>query len=334
MKYLTPIEPSKAKGLVAKVYSQIKQDFGQIVEPFTLHSPLPELLAAVWMTSRESELVGIVPRETKEAIAASISQLNKCPYCVDAHTIMLRATGNKKTAQQITKQNYQKIQDPKIQKIIQWALDSLKPNSKIMLNPPFTKEETPEILGTAIFYHYINPMVTIFLGKTPLPIPFLRSPMKQIATQLFKKAVKRQKTPGSSLSLLPNQKIPEDLSWIKTSPTVAGAYARFANAIQNIEETYVPIKTKEKILQYMKQWNPKNPQSQSNTINKETIKMDPKIKTATTLALLTIDNPYRITKETINNLKKHYPNQNHLLAITSWASFKKATKIATWLCKN
>ena len=58
------------------------------------------------MVSRESELVGSIPREEKEAIAACISQLNRCPYCVDAHTIMLRATGNTKVAKQITKQNY------------------------------------------------------------------------------------------------------------------------------------------------------------------------------------------------------------------------------------
>jgi len=60
VQYIVPVKPSKAKGLVAEVYSQIKQDFGRIVDPFTLHSPMPTLLAGVWMASRESELVGIV----------------------------------------------------------------------------------------------------------------------------------------------------------------------------------------------------------------------------------------------------------------------------------
>ncbi|MEJ2126853.1 MAG: alkylhydroperoxidase, partial [Candidatus Bathyarchaeota archaeon] len=61
--------------MVAKVYSQIKQDFGRIVEPFTLHSPIPSILAGAWMAARESELVGYAPRSVKEAIAASISKL-------------------------------------------------------------------------------------------------------------------------------------------------------------------------------------------------------------------------------------------------------------------
>jgi hypothetical protein len=177
-------------------------------------------------------------------------------------------------------------------------------------------------------------MVTIFLGKTPLPLPYLKSPMKQIATQLFKKAVKRQKTPGTSLSLLQNQKLPKDLSWAKTSPNIAGAYARFAKVIQDIEKTYVPLQTKEIIIKYLNQWDPQNPQSQSNWIKEETTEKDSKITTATTIAILTIDSPYRITKETINIFQKHYPNQNHLLAITSWASFTKAKKIGTLLNKK
>ena len=121
MQYINPVKPSEAKGLVTQVYSQIKQDFGRIVEPFTLHSPIPQLLAGVWMASRESELVGAVPRETKEVIAACVSKLNQCSYCVDAHTIMLTAKGDKETAQQITKEQYQKIRNPKTQRIAEYT---------------------------------------------------------------------------------------------------------------------------------------------------------------------------------------------------------------------
>ena len=117
MQYINHVKPSEAKGLVAQVYSQIKQDFGRIVEPFTLHSPIPQLLAGVWMASRESELVGAVPRETKEAIAACVSKLNRCPYCVDAHSIMLTAKGDKETAQQIINEKCQNIKNQKQEKL-------------------------------------------------------------------------------------------------------------------------------------------------------------------------------------------------------------------------
>src|SRR3972149_3042849 len=93
IKYIHPVKPGSAQGLVADVYVQVKRDFGRIAEPFLMHSPLPQLLAGAWMVCRETELVGNVPREVKEAVAAAVSQLNQCPYCVDAHTIMLDAAG-------------------------------------------------------------------------------------------------------------------------------------------------------------------------------------------------------------------------------------------------
>ncbi len=333
MHHINPVKSSEAKGLVAQVYSQIKQDFGRLVEPFTLHSPIPQLLAGVWMASRESELVGDVARETKEAIAACISKLNQCPYCVDAHTIMLTAKGDKKTAQQITKEQYQNIRNPKTRKIAEWALATLSPGSKIINNPPFKAEEAPEIIGTAVFYHYINPLVTIYLGKTPLLLPILRTPMKRIASRLFKKAVNRLKTPGTSLSLLPERSLPKDLTWAKDSPNVAGAYARFAAVINDIEKTYVPIMTRKTITQHIDEWSPGIQQNEIQWIREITAKMNSLTKIATTLALLTINHPYRVDKKTIDSFQRHCSQKNQLLAITAWASFIKATKIGTWLAK-
>ena len=331
MQYIVPVKPSKAKGLVAEVYSQIKQDFGRIVEPFTLHSPLPTLLAGVWMASRESELVGTVSREIKEAIAASVSKLNKCPYCVDAHTIMIRATGEKKIAQLISQEQYEKINPHRTRKIVKWALATLSPDSKSISSPPFESEEAPEIIGTAVFYHYINPLVSIFLGNSPIPIPFFKAPMKQIASHLFTKAVNRPKTPGTSLILLPNKKLPKDLFWAKDSPNISGAYARFADVIEDLEKTVVPKQTQETINQYINEWNPKTPGFGSKWLKEATINMDTQSKTATTIALLAVFAPYQITKETINNFRRFFPQQNQLLGIIAWASFTKARRIGKWL---
>ena len=332
MKYVVAVKSSKAKGLVAKVYSQIKNDFGRIVEPFTLHSPIPTLLAGVWMASRESELVGNVSRKIKEAVAASVSKINHCPYCVDAHTIMIRATGEKKTAQLISQEHYQKINPLRTRKIVNWALSTLSPDSKEISFPPFEAEDAPEIIGTAIFYHYINPMVTIFLGNSPIPVPFFKSQMKYVASNiLFKKAVKRPKTSGTALPLLPSKELPADFSWAKDSPNVSGAYARLAEVIKDLEKTFVPKQTQETIKQYLNDWKPQSSGFGLEWLNEETLNMEVQSKTATTLALLTILSPYRITKEFIDNFRSAFPQQNQLLGIAAWASFTKARKIGTWL---
>ena len=103
IKYIQAIAPRHAEGLVEPVYAQIKRDFGKIVEPFLLHSPIPELLAGAWMVCRETELVGSVPRYIKEAAAVAVSQQNQCPYCIDAHTIMLCAENEKELSKIIKK---------------------------------------------------------------------------------------------------------------------------------------------------------------------------------------------------------------------------------------
>ena len=331
MQHIVPVKQSKAEGLVADVYSQIKQDFGRIVEPFTLHSPTPSLLAGVWMASRESELVGNVPREIKEAIAASVSKLNQCLYCVDAHTIMIRATGEKRIAQLIAQEQYDKIKPNQTQKTVKWALSTLSPESKLVESPPFEANEAPEIIGTAVFYHYINPMVTIFLGNSPLPVPFFKAQMKQIASRLFKKAVNRPKITGTSLTLLPNRELPKDLSWAKKSPHIAGAYARLAGAIKDLEKTVVPKQTQQTVKQFTTEWSTETQDIGSEWLKQATIKMNPQNKVATTLALLTAFAPYKMTKETINNFRRFFPQQNQLLGITAWASFTKARRIGDWL---
>ena len=331
MQYINPVKPSEAKGIVAQIYSQIKQDFGRIVEPFTLHSPIPQLLAGVWMASRESELVGTVPREAKEVIAACVSKLNRCPYCVDAHSIMLTAKGDKETAQQIINERYQNIKNPKTRKIAEWTLATLSPDSQLINDPPFRAEEAPEIIGTAVFYHYINPLVTIYLGKTPLPIPFFRTPMRQLASIIFKKAVNRPKKLGTSLTLLPKRSLPQDLTWAKSSSNIAGAYARFAAAIKDIEITTVPNATRKTIIQHINEWNPKKQQNNFQCLKETAAKMDSPTKAATMLALLTINEPHRISKDIINNFQRYFSQQTQLLAITAWASFTKATRIGVWL---
>jgi len=87
IKHIQSVSNTSVSGLLAQAYPQIKRDFGALVEPFTLHAPAPRLLAGVWMATREATLTGKTRREIKEAVAATVSRLNQCPYCVDGRMI-------------------------------------------------------------------------------------------------------------------------------------------------------------------------------------------------------------------------------------------------------
>src|SRR5262245_57910981 len=90
-RFVTPVPGKTATGLVAAVYAQSARDLGADFAPHL--SPAPQLHAAAWAALRESQLVGSVPRAAKEAAAAAVAVANQCPFCVDAHTALLHATG-------------------------------------------------------------------------------------------------------------------------------------------------------------------------------------------------------------------------------------------------
>jgi AhpD family alkylhydroperoxidase len=101
MKYVNhiePVAPGAARGVVGDVYAEARREFGRLPEPVSMLSPHEELLAAWWATLREIRIAGSAPRARKEAVAAAVAVTQRCPWCVDAHTTMLYAAGESKTA--------------------------------------------------------------------------------------------------------------------------------------------------------------------------------------------------------------------------------------------
>jgi AhpD family alkylhydroperoxidase len=90
------------------VYQQMQTDFLP-VPPLTLHSPVPQLMAGAWSIIRETLYTGQVDRALKEAVAATVSKTNACPYCVDVHTSMLHATAEHDAADAIRRGSYDRI---------------------------------------------------------------------------------------------------------------------------------------------------------------------------------------------------------------------------------
>ena len=103
-RYTRPLPPKAATGHVAEVYEQLSRDFG-IDEPvtFVVLSSAPELLAPTWALMRESLIAGPGSRTGKELAALGVSLANRCPFCVDAHTMLLHATGDHALAERIAR---------------------------------------------------------------------------------------------------------------------------------------------------------------------------------------------------------------------------------------
>jgi len=319
--------------LAGKVIARIKLEFGSDVEPFTLHLPIPELLAGAWMACRESLLVGRVPREAKEAVAAAVSAINRCPYCVDAHSIMILGISGRDYSGAIAEGRLDGIEDEGIRRAAAWGAATRTPGSKQLLAPPFPPEEAPEFIGTAVFFHYINRMVTVLLGESPLPLhrTVMKSMSMRLAARFFRKSILLRKASGASLDLLPSAPLPEDLSWAEPSSAVAGGYAAFSRAVEQAGRKSLAEEVRMAILPLLEEWDGKDPfppRVWAGDIVERFAGCD---RAAARLALLTALAPYSVTRQDIDDYARCCPGEDRLLGVLAWSSFSAARRIGRWM---
>jgi AhpD family alkylhydroperoxidase len=333
IRYVQPVIPSTAEGLVTRVYAQIKQDFGALVEPLILHSPSPELLAGAWSACRETLLVGSVRRDVKEAVAATVSRINRCPYCVDAHTIMLNATSAHRIANAINHDKDTYISDPMIRSIVAWAAATRSPDSEVLRSPPFSQENAPEVIGTAVYFHYLNRMVSVFLDETPLPFDhqWMKGTLKRITGWFFSKAVRRPKALGASLTFLPEAELPADLCWAKGAINITNAFARFAAVVDAAGKDLVPEEVRDFIGEQLQVWDGKEPGLSRNWVEERIVRLDKEAKAVGRLLLLTALAPYQVDEKVIGTFTASHPGDDKLLGVLAWGCFTAARRIGSWL---
>jgi hypothetical protein len=62
-------------------------------------------------------------------------------------------------------QRNDQIRDADVRSVVEWAAATRLPGAKILLSPPFSRKNAPEIIGTAVFFHYINRNMALKLGR-------------------------------------------------------------------------------------------------------------------------------------------------------------------------
>ncbi|MFH8973392.1 DNA-binding protein [Streptomyces sp. NPDC017890] len=200
-RHTEPLPPKAATGRVAEVYAQIARDFG-IAGPstFVVLSSAPALLAPAWALMRESLIAGPGGRTGKEVAAFGVSLANKCPFCVDAHTVLLHATGDHALAERLARG--QEPEDEGHARVLGWARRTRVPGAA--REPyPFPREEAPGYLGTVLAFHFINRVVSALVTENLLPGDAQRlRPVRSLAGRSLSRAVRRPAVPGAALPLL------------------------------------------------------------------------------------------------------------------------------------
>jgi hypothetical protein len=333
IRYITSNKPQPGDTLSEKVLSQIRREFGAEVEPFTLHQPVPELLAGVWIACRETLLAGNGRRDAKEVVASVVSSINHCPYCLDAHSIMVLESSGHDYSSALTEGNTEEINDPFLREVAAWAKATRTPESPILTAPPFTPEDAPAYIGTAVVFHYINRMVTILLGTSPLP--FTSGLPKRVAMQMaawfFGGAIRVAKKPGASLELLPDAALPDDMVWAGPSEVTAAAFARFACAIEKHGEQSLSRAVRATVEKTLLNWNGSEPEMHNEWLEQAIAPLTDADKSAGRLALLTALAPYRVDAKIVNAFSSHFQGDDRLIAALAWSSFSAARRVGSWL---
>jgi len=206
-------------------------------------------------------------------------------------------------------------------------------SGKVLATPPFTPDEAPAFIGTAVFFHYINRMVTILLGSSPLPLKngIGKTVSMRLGAWYFLPAIGREKSPGTSLGLLPAAELPDDLSWAKSSAATAGAFARLASAIEKAGSNSVPESVRNITREMVLKWNGSNPDISGKWCDNALAQLDASEKSAGKLALLAALAPHRITEEHVQDFSAAFPGDRKLLGVLAWSSFTAARRIGSWL---
>ncbi|MBJ6622435.1 carboxymuconolactone decarboxylase family protein [Streptomyces sp. DHE17-7] len=200
-RHTAPLPPKAATGRVAEVFEQIARDFGiPGPAPFVALSSAPALLAPAWALMRESLIAGPGDRTGKEIAAFGVSEANGCRFCVDAHTMLLHATGDHALAERLARGRGPA--DERHARVLDWARRTGSPDAG-RESPPFPREEAPGYLGTALAFHFINRIVSALVSERLLPGEAQRlRPVRSLAGRSLSRTVRRPAVPGASLPLL------------------------------------------------------------------------------------------------------------------------------------
>jgi len=318
---------------VREIYRQIRLEFGVLGEPLTLHSLDEGLLAGVWASLRESILAGTAPREWKEAVAVTVSRLNRCPYCHDAHAVMLHASAAP-DASAVAAGRDAEIRDPELRRMVLWGRATSTAGDPLLASPPFPPAYAPEMLGAALWIHYINRVVLVFLGKPLIPLPqgaaALRTAAARMGGLYFRRILDRPLDPGASLRLIDAGPPGEPPRWAAAAPAVAAAWSAFAGAVERAGAAALPSEVRARAEAHLAAWRGEDPGLGRVWLAEATAALDPRLRPAARLALLAALAPYRIDRQDVSEFRALSPNPETLLGAVAWSAFAAVRRIASW----
>ncbi|MEW9529873.1 carboxymuconolactone decarboxylase family protein [Microbispora sp. NPDC049125] len=289
-RYVTPVAHEAATGRIAQVYAQLASDFGMARMPvFMTLSPAEDVLAGTWAATRESLLAGQAPRTGKEIVALAVSLANGCPFCVDAHTTLLHATGDHRLAESIVSGRVP--DDPEHAALLSWAMATRGP---AVGAPPVPAALAPEYVGTALVFHFINRIASALLTDNLLPANLQKSRLvRSLGGRAMSRVARRRLPEGASLPLLADLPAGPVPAWAAGAP-IGTAFA-VLRAAATAGGELLSERARAAVLDAVAAWDGEHPPMGGGQLSEPIAGLPAGDRPAARLALLTALAPYRVT---------------------------------------
>ncbi len=283
----------------------------------------------------ETLVVDGVDRAQKELVAAEVSRANECPYCVDVHTMVIQGAVDGSAESRLDHLPSGENESHR-SALAEWAQATRDPDADILRHPPFLNHEAPELVGTALFFHYLNRMVNVFLEDSAIPLPRtlmgLRPVINRLAGATVGKTMFANGTrPGMSLRLLPEAAAAAVMPWAQTGSPVRDAFARAAAAIDAAGERSVPARVRALVSAYLQTWRGETMPLSRKWVENAIAMFSERERPAARLMLLTALASYQVDASVIESFRKVQPQDEHLINAAAWASFAAVRRIDQWI---
>jgi hypothetical protein len=209
-------------------------------------------------------------------------------------------------------------------------------------------EQAAELAGVAVTFHYLNRMVKVFLGASPLPpaVPgALGGPLMRILSRIVLSAqpartaqpawtaqpARTAQRAWPAHDLLPAGEPLVDQGWLAGSPRIADAFARARAAIERAGVDAVPERVRELTLAELAGWDGTARGPSRAWADAAVSGLAAADRPAGRLALLTAFASYQVLADDIAEFRHGNPDDGALIGLTSWASLAAALRIGSWL---
>ncbi|WP_232248546.1 carboxymuconolactone decarboxylase family protein [Streptacidiphilus rugosus] len=300
--------------------------------PLMSLSPAPELLTATWALLREAELAGRASRAAKEAAAGAVARANRCPFCVEAHALLVHGAGEHDLAE--ATRSGAVPSDGTGAAVVAWAGATRTPGDPALAAPPFPAEHAAEFLGTVLVSHFVNRMVTSLLDEDALIPQPLRSSglLRRLAGLTVRRTARRPLQPGPGLKLLAGLPTSVPPAWAGGSP-VGVAYATL-RAVAAGGAALLGPEAQARVGATVAAWDGAHAPLGAGWLDTPLAGLPAADRPAARLALLAALAPYRLTEADVASWRASAQEQGtdaNLVRVLAFGAITAVERIESWI---